>query len=1103
MNRVPLAGILRQVRGLAATCQLQEISDGQLLARFTAGRDEAAFAALVERHGGMVLGVARRILHDLHAAEDVFQTTFLTLARDARSVRRRDAVGGWLYGVAARLARQARLQAARRVVRERAHIRLAVPTDVTAALTWQELGTALDEELERLPERYRAPLVLVYFEAKTQDAAAHQLGWSKGTLRRRLERGRRLLHTRLLRRGVALSLGLMAGGLSQLAAQSAVSPVLARQTIHQALHVTGAGLLGRAKALQGLLLTLGLLAAGAGMTAHQLAAGRVADESSKPVERGAQRLRNDHVGELLPEGAIARLGTVRLRHGHGCDVVFSSDGKTLLTASGTRTLRTWDVASGRLLREQRLPKGPSCPVATLSPDGRYLALQQDPQSVALWDVSGNRLLHSLSLGAGDWGVTLFSPDSRTLVTCQQGGELRAWDVATGNGRQLCPVNWQMYSLAFTADGSLMTAGPDWSVCFWDVGTGRERSRIVLLEPVQGATPSPDGKVVATWVGGEARVEKGLKFWEARNGMPAAGWIAPRVKAVRSAQFSPDGKTVFVGTRDGTLVWDPIAGKPVRTLQGASANQVRFSPDGKNAATLGGQIGSNFCLESVVHFWDLATGALHPASLQGHLGTVDGIAFAADGRTVASSCGHDREVRIWDAANGRQLHTLSVKDEVVANTLTFTPDGKHLVTGTKSGVVVWDVATGRELRRTTLVEKPANPHTLLISQMSDDGRTWLALGMDESGMGGCSLHAWEMSTLRRLRSVTLPWDQPWYQYTGRFSPDGKTLVLPTGGIHDAATGRELSHLHAVGHSSLQAPVAFSADGALVALAMMKEGPHDVFSAARVAVGVWELATLRHVVCLETGIVGHIAFTPDGRRLVSGGPDGLQLWDLASGRAVLRRQVGVPGGSFDFIGSLALTVDGKHAGTGNTDTTVLLWDLLSPITGRPVVPLTAAQQEGCWEDLAAVDAARAMAALARLAEVPEQAVRLVRGRLLPAAFPPEAELRRLLVELNDDRFERRKAAAKRLAEMGDVVDTALRAELRRQPSLEARRSIKELLAEPRLATCRHLRVIRLLESLGPAGARQLLEELATGIPEASLTRAARAAVERLIRRSTRGR
>src|SRR5262249_4781437 len=197
-NAVP--SLLQHVRRLAAAAS----SDEQLLADYLARRSDEAFAALLGRHGPMVLNVCRRILHDAHAAEDVFQATFLVLADRAGAIHRRASLAGFLHGVAYRLAVRAR----RRPVQGLPAAVCDKAVGPVEGLAWQEMLGILDHELSQLSERYRAPLVLCYLEGRTQDEAARQLGWSLNRLRRRVAQGRRLLEARLRGRGVTLSAAL-------------------------------------------------------------------------------------------------------------------------------------------------------------------------------------------------------------------------------------------------------------------------------------------------------------------------------------------------------------------------------------------------------------------------------------------------------------------------------------------------------------------------------------------------------------------------------------------------------------------------------------------------------------------------------------------------------------------------------------------------------------------------------------------------------------------------------------------------------------------------------------------------------------------------------
>jgi len=227
---------LRQLATLFNVGAAAGLSDGQLLGRYLTREPEAAelaFAALVERHGPMVLRVCRRVLDDPHAAQDAFQATFLVLARRGGSVRRRDSVASWLHGVALRVAGRARRSAALRRSHERRYagrVSEAVPGPCGDAA---DLGPVLHEEISRLPDRYRTPVILCYLEGQTCEQAAGRLGCPVGTVKSRLARARDRLRRRLARRGLApVGVGAL---LSAEATRGAVPARLAEATARAAV----------------------------------------------------------------------------------------------------------------------------------------------------------------------------------------------------------------------------------------------------------------------------------------------------------------------------------------------------------------------------------------------------------------------------------------------------------------------------------------------------------------------------------------------------------------------------------------------------------------------------------------------------------------------------------------------------------------------------------------------------------------------------------------------------------------------------------------------------------------------------------------------------
>jgi RNA polymerase sigma-70 factor (ECF subfamily) len=309
MAKGHLGKVINHLRGLIRPHRDDAPTDAQLLQRFAASQEVEAFATLVCRHGGLVFGVCRRLLADEHDAEDAFQATFLVLARKAAAIRKPASMASWLYGVAHRIARKAKADAARRRAHEQEFVPM-VPRDALAEVVWRELRPVLDEEINRLPGKYRDPIILCYLENKTNAEAARQLGWTKGTVSGRLARARELLRSRLVRRGLTLSGGLLASALAQnasaavpaaqgistikAAALVAASPAAAAGLVSAPVAamvegVVKAMLISRVKSFLVVLLTLSFLGTGAALLARQvLVSGKLAVKDpvrKKPADK--------------------------------------------------------------------------------------------------------------------------------------------------------------------------------------------------------------------------------------------------------------------------------------------------------------------------------------------------------------------------------------------------------------------------------------------------------------------------------------------------------------------------------------------------------------------------------------------------------------------------------------------------------------------------------------------------------------------------------------------------------------------------------------------------------------------------------------------------
>src|SRR5262245_12042143 len=266
MVRQPLNSVLDQAR-IAAS---RTAPDAELLEQFLRDRDEAAFAALVRRHRPTVLAACRQVLIDDADVEDVAQQTFLALWRNARSIRNRQSVGGWLFGVAHRLSVKGLARAKRRRVVESRAGKSRDETSRVPDISWREACAILHEELDRLTDKHRLPLLLCYLDGKSRDEAAKQLGWSVGAVKGNLERGRIRLRDRLARRGVTLSAGLLAAAAGTEATAGPLLPTAAiLRAVAGATHGRAAGLVGGMRAVRRLVIfaaaavTLGAAGVGA------------------------------------------------------------------------------------------------------------------------------------------------------------------------------------------------------------------------------------------------------------------------------------------------------------------------------------------------------------------------------------------------------------------------------------------------------------------------------------------------------------------------------------------------------------------------------------------------------------------------------------------------------------------------------------------------------------------------------------------------------------------------------------------------------------------------------------------------------------------------
>jgi WD40 repeat protein len=969
-----------------------------------------------------------------------------------------------------------------------------------------------------------------------QDVAA-QLGVPVGTLSARVSRARSKLLERLSARGLAPAVAASAVTCATATVSASVpQPVLAfayrqladgfasvSQTILELATPMARGMSMTAKWLSAAVLIAGtLLAAVGGMwyaNAQQqangapdagLAVGKDKPPPAVPKEQPpADRV--DRNGDPLPVGAVARLGTVRLRHGGAIGAAaFSPDGRLLATGGHDNMVRLWDGATGKPVAALR---GHTEAITSLafSPDGKTLMsssgdfVSHRGGETKLWDVATHR--ERLTFGRASADRAAFSPNGRTVATATF-GHVTLWDAATGKALrswEAHPGVWPggghprpfwIHALAYSPDGrTLVTASEDRTVLLWDPQTGQKLRGFGGGEgEVYAAAFSSDGKLLAVSSSDKfdeklvGSPQKGtLRLWD-----PATGKLVREVgthtRAARCLAFIAGDKQLAVSSYDsGIEAWDVATGKKVRQLQARPdfAACLAISPDGQRLAAAGwGDYAAVLC--------DLHTGGpLGPVG--GATSRINDVLFTPNGRVL--TCGDsDALVRVWDPATGKEGPPWKGKARYAAS-MALSPDGKTLAVGVYDGAIqFWDTAAGRELRQ---VKAPGRSYGWGVA-FSPDGRTVAAAG--DNG----KVRLWDVAAGKITRELS---GDPRGVVMVAFSPDGTTLAASLGegnlGLWDVATGK--LRLRLEGHPEWWAgSLTFSPDGKLLAaIATMHS------QSTERAVRLWEVKTGKELVHLALGQKpgvpspgGHaVAFSHDGRTLVTGGRDGtVSLWEVATG--ALRRRFH---GHTADVGKLAFSADGRTLASASSDTTVLLWDVagLIPAERSELPDPKAGQPLQLWEDLAAADPGRADRAIRLLAAAPAQAVPLLRERLRPAAKPDAERVKLLVADLDSKQFTVRDQAARELDELGDVVEPALQQALKRGPSLEVQRRIEGLLAKcaetavPAPERLRVLRALEVLERIGSTEARRILETLAGGAAGARQTREAAASARRLAR------
>lgn len=1090
MTRTAIPVLLERVLNRSL---LTQATDAELLQRFVMDRHAEAFHELIQRHAAVVWSVCRRSCGNDTLAEDAFQATFIALARSAHKVRQPDRLAGWLYGVARRTANK--MRAAQRTnlspLPEQA-THAPTPNEVVGE---REFFAIVEEEVDRLPEKYRTAVLLCWFEDGTLDEAARRLGVSKNVLWGRLRQARTQLQQRLEKRGYGLAALFGVG----LAFHTRVEATLVQRAVEAAV-------LAPTKKAMLLPFLAGLLLLGTtlGSVAWFVQERPTEPKDAKKEQPAPQEALPTGDGFPLPPDALQRFGNRQLRHPEWITVVARSPDGRWIATGGNRSTVVWDTKTlaAKFVRQTTLSYSSNNATLVFLPDSKSLMIcgHDEPKPIQraigapppvdqythaeIWDITTNTLKFTIKGDYAYQNISWVTNDGKEIATHTVSGNerlLRFHDINTGKElRRIGGVPTQT-GLWTSGDGRTLAylANEQGGFYLVETATGKEIDKVPNVK-TRSMTLSHDGRTVVYVVGRDVIV------YDVATKKERFQFKHPHEHSDSPMLLSCDGNTLFFGSGDGHLYrWDLTKNQPIEGLGRHSLwtlTAMALSPDESILYTVGS--------DKVVQRWDLKTNKQLPLP-DGYM-TIVQMLPSNDGKSLFIG-DHGGWIHRWDIARGQRVQSYLKEASGGVSALAQSPDGKLLAVGrVLQDVQLWDVATGEKRLEIPLVTE--NPDRYGGDQVqavgfTPDSKTFFTTS-PRSG-----ITAWDVATGK----------QRWQNAAGPLltvDPQGRWLIAsamygnPVKPVQvlDMATGRELAGLAIPTDDAADAgkPVHSSYPPYVKSMALRPDGLRLLTAHADGTLREWNTETWKETRRLRTGQYGsmRVAYSPDGTLLAVAHANVVQLWDESLGKPILERR-----GHYSEITQVAFTKDGRQL-LSNGDLAPVLWDI-SAVKGVSAV----GNEEELYAQLTTDNAAQAYAVQAQMLRKPDTYATLFAQKIKPREWSVERKtFDGWITNLDSPRFAVREQANKALLEADSKVPLEwLRSAVKGASSEEVRTRLNRLIVErekrPDRVGLQLNRIIRVLEVANTPATKALLEEWANTPGETTPTLRAKAALARL--------